>query len=226
MPTSIGDLVEPDWTIPAWVLDDPACPPAVREAFAALDAANAETSAERDKVDAIGDTLAANRAAIAAAIRDGRKVPAAIPQDVAEEQTRQGEMRVRAARNRAYAAVKAAEAVTPEHHEALRPILAARVPEAAATSARAFREARQAYQEAEALTQAIVSLDNVRRMRRSATPEQMAAIDRRARAIRQADPVNYPGRSVRLPLAWQDIEAVATGIPADRIVVDPYAEGA
>ncbi len=222
MPTSSGDLVAPDWTIPTWVLDDPACPPAVREAFAALDAANAATLAERDAVDAIRDEADDNRAAIARAIRDGKKPPAPISQEITGERIRQAELKVRVARNRAYAAANAVENVIPANHEGLRPILSARLPELAETSARAFREARQAYADAEALAHAVASLDNVRQMRRSVTPEQRAAIDARVRAVRQADPVNYPGRSVRLPLAWMDVEAVATAIPADLIAADPY----
>lgn len=224
MPTSIGDMVAPDWTIPAWVLDHAECPPAVRAAFDALNAANAETAAERAAVDAIADALDDNREAIARAVREGKKIPAAIPQDVAEEQTRQGTLKIRAAMNRAYAAARAVEDVIPANHEGLRPILSARIPELAETSTRAMREARQAYREVESLTQAIASLDNTRAMRRPVSAEQRAAINQRAKAVHRADPVNYPGRSVRLPLAWQDVEAVATGIPADLIAADPFQE--
>ncbi|MET8838336.1 hypothetical protein ABZV78_31140 [Micromonospora sp. NPDC004540] len=224
MPATYGDQAQPDWTVPAFVLTHPDCPPAVREAFDALDAANDATREANAEADAVADRIADHRADVAAAIRDGKKIPTPITHEIAEEMTRQAETRVRAARNRAVAAAKAVEDVIPEHHETLRPILSARVPELTEATARAFREARQAYREAEALTTAIASLDNVREMRRPVTPEQRQAIAKRSRALHYRHPENQLGRSMRIALAWQDVEAVATGLPADLIAADPYAE--
>lgn len=222
MPTSTGDLVTPDWGVPAWVLAHPDCPPAVRAASDALDAANDATAEERAKVDAIRDALDDNRAAIAAAIRAGKNPPAPISQEVTDERVRQGELKVRAAMNRAYAAAKVYEASIPAHHEALRPIVAARLPELAATSARAIREARAAYEEAEGLSTVITGLDNLRLTHRPPTVEQQAAIGLHYKAVHQANPRNFPGRLARLGMAWDDLTVCATRIPADLIAADPF----
>ncbi|MEV4478760.1 hypothetical protein [Micromonospora coxensis] len=223
MPTSIGDLVAPDYGVPSWVLADPACPTAVRAAYDALNAANDATAEERAKVDTIRDAYDDNRAAIASAIRAGKNPPAPISQEVTDERVRQGEQKIRAAMNRAYAAARVYEASIPANYEGLRPILAARLPELAGTSARAIREARQAYEEAEAVSSAIAGLDNLRVMHRPATPEQRAAMDVHYKSIHQANPRNFPGRLARLGMAWDDLTVCATGIPADLIVADPFA---
>ncbi|MEU5903596.1 hypothetical protein [Micromonospora sp. NPDC047527] len=222
MATSIGDLVAPDYGIPAWVLDDPACPSAVRTAFDALDAANNATAAERDMVEAIRDAMADNRAAIAAAIRAGKNPPAPIFQEVTDERIRQAELKIRAALNRAYAAARVYEQSIPANYEGLRPILAARLPELAETSARAIREARGAYEEADRVASAITGLDNLRVMHRPASPEQRAALAAHHNAAHRADPRNFPGRLSRLGMAWDDLTVCASGIPADLIAAEPF----
>ncbi|SCL38429.1 hypothetical protein GA0074692_5008 [Micromonospora pallida] len=168
------------------------------------------------------DALDDNRAAIARAIRDGKKPPAPISQEVTDEQTRQGELRVRAAKNRAVAAARAYEASIPANHEGLRPIIAARVPALAATSAARFREAQQAYREGEGLAQLLFSLDSLRSRRSDTIPEQARAFDAHRKAVQQAHLENRPGLGVRLPLAWRDVEAIATGIPGELIARDPF----
>ncbi|GHJ57338.1 hypothetical protein Nm8I071_66450 [Nonomuraea sp. TT08I-71] len=227
MPTIVNDLVTADVNVPDWVLTHEDCPAAVREAFDALDAANEETRAEREKVDAAREALedAANPARIAQALLSGRKAPAQMTPEVAEEIASQGEKNVRAVRYRAALAAKAVEEAVVANHEGLRPILSARVPEVCETTARKWREMRAAYQEAEAVRMAIESLDFLREMRRKVTPEQRAAIAKRTRALNYGRPENHVGRSERLPLAWMDLEAVATGLPAALIAEDPYTTG-
>ncbi|SBT68205.1 hypothetical protein GA0070622_5301 [Micromonospora sediminicola] len=224
MPTSTGDLVHPDWGVPAWVLGHPDCPTAVRSAYDALETANAATSAERDEVDAIRDAFEDNRAAITAAIRAGKNPPAPVSQEITDEHIRQGEIKIRTAMSRAYAAARAYENSVPANHEGLRPILAARLPELAATSARAIREARAAYEEAEGVSSAIAGLDNLRAARRPTTVEQHAALALHYKAVHQANPRNFPGRLARLGMAWEDLTVCATGIPADLIAADPFEE--
>ncbi|MGW4154111.1 hypothetical protein ACWEDF_13270 [Micromonospora chersina] len=228
MPTILYDLVTADVNVPDWVLTHADCPAAVREAFAALDAANEETRAEREKVDAAREALedAANPAAIARTMLAGKRAPAPMTAAVAEEVVNQGEKNVRAVRNRAYLAAKAVEEAVPANHEGLRPILSARVAEACQTSAEKWREMRAAFLEVEALAGAIQSLDFLRRMRGGVTPEQEIAINKRERALHYQHPENQMGRSARIALAWMDCEAVATGLPADVIAADPFTEGA
>ncbi|MFF4938785.1 hypothetical protein [Micromonospora sp. NPDC000729] len=225
MPTTVGDLVEPDYSVPAWVLAHPDCPSAVREAAEALAAANAATLAERDAVDAIRDEADDNRAAIARAIRDGKKPPAPISQEITGERIRQGEQKVWHARNKAYAAARAYEASIPANHEGLRPIVAPRVPDLAETAARAFREARAAYHEADGLSQLLFRLDYLRSTRSDTTDEQRRAFDMHRNAVQRAHPENRPGLGNRIALAWQDVETVATGVPGNLIARDPFTPG-
>ncbi|MGV9762405.1 hypothetical protein [Micromonospora tulbaghiae] len=226
MPTSYGDTVHADFGVPDWVHADPACPPAVRDAAAALDAANDATSAARDAVYAIRDQAEDNRAAIAAAIRAGKNPPAPIPAEHTAERVRQAEQGVTAASVRARQAAKAYEEAVTDYAAELRAIVAAKLPEAAEESARKFAEARAAYDHAEAVASVVLALDNVRLSRRPATSgvEQAArqvAVDQQHKRYRLAHPLNLPGRLSRLSLAWQDVTAVATGLPRDLLTVDP-----
>ncbi|UQU64880.1 hypothetical protein COUCH_00485 [Couchioplanes caeruleus] len=225
MARSIGDRVDPDFGMPDWVLADPTCPPAVREAREVIDAANAATADERAKVDAIRDGADDNASAIRRAIRDGAEPPAPIPAEVTAARIDHAETFVRSAMSRAYVAARACEAVIPQHRAELRAILATRLPEAAALAAKKHAEYLAVAEAPRSIAGTMENLDRIT-VTRTGTPAQRAAVESHYEQAHRRDPFNFPGVERRMPQARKDMAAHATGLPVDLIVPDPIAEDA
>ncbi|MGR6316495.1 hypothetical protein Q2K19_10580 [Micromonospora soli] len=222
-----GQFVTLDATLPAAVLADPRCPAAVRDTFAAFDAAQDATRAALAKVDEINDAAADNKAEIARAIREGKaKLPAAIDPAHTAARLAHAQAEVRACTGRAQVAARAAEASVPAHRAELRPIVLAPLAELAAQAERAAQEAANAYARARALTFAAADLDVAAAYREPDADRRraLAAIvgDHYAKVARQ-DAITHDGLSTRIDKAFIDVRTATAGIPVDAYAPDPLA---
>ncbi|WP_446216547.1 hypothetical protein [Micromonospora sp. IBHARD004] len=227
MAKTYGDNVVLDHNLPSAVLAHADCPAAVRDAFAAFEAAQDATRSALAKIDEINDADADNRAAIAAAIREGKtKLPVAIDPAHTEARLAHARAEVMACRTRALVAARAAEASIPAHRAELRPLILAPLAELAAKAEKAAQEAADAYARVRVITRTAADLDTVAAHVEPDADRRLAmggvVADHYAKLARQ-DAISRGNLSARIDAAWADVLAVTAGIPVDSWTVDPLA---
>jgi hypothetical protein len=210
----------PSVVVPAFVLNAADCPEEVREAFAALDAANEAIAAAYD------DYLNAERAEKEADLAIERAVAAGKAPKVEDPRVLKAKIKYAAkATNIAFSeAVRAAarvDAVCAEHRATLRKMIADKLPEAHAHAVEAITAAQNADAAQRALVDAMRSLDLSAAKAYPAGKRRAAesAVVLAYQSAEGKDPSRY--LSGRIQHEWSEVATSVSSFPVEEFVADP-----
>lgn len=223
----IGNPIDLEYDLPSYVLESPDCPPEILAARRAFFEAEARRRPFVDALDAVKDEPEDNAMAIRKAVRDGKKPPAPLDPIAHDERLRIATERLSVANHEVIEVGNRYEKLIPQFRDALRPIIAAQAPLLAARAAESGRQAKADHETAQGVVNALRALD-YRYMRSKPVGGERERLDYaftvHYQRVERADAYNEVGRPRRMMLAWDDVLSVTAGVPADVVILDPFAD--
>ncbi|MFF0790203.1 hypothetical protein [Streptomyces spiralis] len=220
MARTLAHIAYVDVTVPDFILGSEHCPAAVRDAFAALDAANDAVTEAIDAHDDARMAVVSADAEIRKAVAAG-KSPKVEDSRVLEARVDHATSIVHARSRDALTAAAHAEAVVRDHRVTLRKMIADRLPEAHAHAVEAIAAAQAADAAQRGLVDAMRSLDLSAAQAYPASKRRAAesAVVLAYQSAQGKDPSRHIAG--RMPLAWSELTAHVGSFPVGEFVADP-----
>jgi hypothetical protein len=210
----------PGVVVPDFVLNDPACPAEVVNAFRALDAANDAVTEAADAYDEARLAVKQAEAEIRRAVREG-KTPKVPDERVLAAKVDHAADVVRQRRAAARAAAGHVDAACRDHRATLRTMIADRLPEAHAHAVEAITAAQSADNAQRALVDAMRSLDLSAAKAYPANKRRAAesAVLLAYQSAEGKDPSRY--LAGRIQHEWSEVATSVSSFPVDEFAADP-----